>query len=97
MTSPLVVGTAFGLGAGQRSGVLDTKEGLYVLQTVTHTKVDSTKFVKELDEYRARAITAARQERVRSYLIALRDAAKIVDNREKVLQSGPAQDPSSAL
>jgi peptidyl-prolyl cis-trans isomerase D len=97
LTSPLVVGTAFGLGAGQRSGVLDTKEGLYVLQTVTHTKADSTKFVKELDQYRARAINAARQERVRSYLTALRGAAKIVDNREKVLQSAPAQDPSSAL
>ena len=97
LTSPLVVGTAFGLDAGQRSGVLDTKDGIYVLQTVTHTKADSTKFVKELDQYRARAIGAARQERVRSYLTALRGAAKIVDNREKVLQTGPAQDPSSAL
>lgn len=97
LTSPLVVGTAFGLDAGQRSGVLDTKDGIYVLQTVTHAKADSTKFVKELDQYRARAINAARQERVRSYLAGLRGAAKIVDNREKVLQTGPAQDPSSAL
>ena len=97
LTSPLVVGTAFGLDAGQRSGILDTKDGIYVLQTVTHTKADSTKFVKELDEYRARAIGAARQERVRAYLAALRGAAKIVDNRDKVLQTGPAPDPSSAL
>jgi peptidyl-prolyl cis-trans isomerase D len=97
LTSPLVVGTAFGLDAGQRSGILDTKDGIYVLQTVTHTKADSTKFVKELDQYRARAIGAARQERVRSYLTALRGAAKIVDNRERVLQTGPAQDPGSAL
>jgi len=97
LTSPLVVGTAFGLDAGQRSGVLDTKDGIYVLQTVTHAKADSTKFVKELDQYRARAINAARQERVRSYLAGLRGAAKIVDNREKVLQTGPAQDPISAL
>lgn len=88
LTSPLVVGTAFGLDAGQRSGVLDTKDGIYVLQTVTHTKADSTKFVKELDQYRAHAINAARQERVRSYLTGLRSAAKIVDNREKVLQTG---------
>ncbi len=97
LTSPLVVGTAFGLDAGQRSGVLDSKDGIYVLQDVTHTKADSTKFVKELDEYRARAISAARQERVRSYLTALRGAAKIVDNRDKVLRAGTAQDPSSAL
>jgi peptidyl-prolyl cis-trans isomerase D len=97
LSSPLVVGTAFGLDAGQRSGILDTKDGIYVLQTVTHTKADSTKFVKELDQYRARAIGAAKQERVRSYLTALRGAAKIVDNRDKVLQTGPAQDPASAL
>ena len=97
LTSPLVVGTAFGLDAGQRSGILDTKDGIYVLQTVTHTKADSTKFVKELDAYRGRAISAARQERVRSYLTALRSAAKIVDNRDKVLQTGPATDPSQSL
>jgi hypothetical protein len=91
------VGTAFGLEPGQRSGILDTKDGLYVLQGVTHTKADSAKFVKQLDEYRARAVNAARQERVRSYIAALRRAAKIVDNREKVLRAAPAQDPSSTL
>jgi peptidyl-prolyl cis-trans isomerase D len=97
LTSPLVVGTAFGLDAGQRSGVLNTKDGIYVLQTVTRTKADSTKFVKELDQYRASAINSAKQERVRSYLTALRSAAKVVDNREKVLQAAPAQDPGLAL
>jgi peptidyl-prolyl cis-trans isomerase D len=97
LTSPAVVGTAFGLGAGERSGILDTQDGLYVLQTIAHVKADSTKFVKELEQYRARAVNAARQERVRSYLAALQSAAKIVDNRDKVLQTGPAQDPTSAL
>jgi peptidyl-prolyl cis-trans isomerase D len=97
LTSPLVVGTAFGLEAGERSGVLDTEDGLYVLQTLSHTKADSAKFVKELDQYRARAVNTARQERVRSYLAALQSAAKIVDNRAKVLQTGPAQDPTTAL
>jgi hypothetical protein len=31
-------------------------------------------------------IAAARQDRVRGYLEALRQAAKVVDNRKKVLQ-----------
>jgi peptidyl-prolyl cis-trans isomerase D len=97
LTSPMVVGTAFGLEAGQRSGILDTKDGLYVLETVSHAKADSAKFVKELDQYRARAVNAARQERVRNYIVALQNAAKVVDNRDKVLQTGPVQDPSSAL
>ena len=97
LSSPIVVGTAFGLEAGQRSGILDTKDGLYVLQTITHTKADSAKFVKDLDQYRAQAVNAARQERVRSYLSALQSSAKIVDNRDKVLQSGPVQEPRSVL
>jgi len=96
LTSAIVVGAAFGLDAGQRSGVLDTEDGLYVIKTIEHTKADSAKFTKELDQYRANAINAARQERVRSYLAALQSTAKIVDNRDKVLQSGPARDPSSA-
>jgi hypothetical protein len=29
--------------------------------------------------------------------VALQNAAKVVDNRDKVLQTGPVQDPSSAL
>jgi peptidyl-prolyl cis-trans isomerase D len=91
LTNPVVVGTAFGLKAGERSGILDTKEGIYVLETLEHTKADSAAFVKGLDEYRARAINLARQERVRNYITALRSAAKIVDNRDKVLQTAPSQ------
>jgi peptidyl-prolyl cis-trans isomerase D len=95
LTNPVVVGAAFGLEAGHRSGILDTKDGIYVLETLEHTKADSTKFVKELQEYRGRLINLAKQERVRNYLTSLRKAAKIVDNREKVLRTaGPA--PSGA-
>jgi peptidyl-prolyl cis-trans isomerase D len=91
LTNPIVVGAAFGLEAGKRSGILDTKDGIYVLETLQHTKADSAAFAKGLDEYRARAINLARQERVRNYITALRNAAKIVDNREKVLQTGGPQ------
>ncbi|HEY6072346.1 MAG TPA: peptidyl-prolyl cis-trans isomerase, partial [Anaerolineales bacterium] len=91
LTNPVVVGTAFGLEAGQRSGILDTKDGIYVLQSLSHTKADSAKFVKELDQYRVRLINLARQERVRNYLSALRGAAKIVDNRDKVLKTSAPQ------
>ncbi|HEX3232585.1 MAG TPA: peptidylprolyl isomerase [Gemmatimonadales bacterium] len=90
LTNPVVVGTAFGLDSGQTSGLLDTKEGIYVVQSLQHTKADSAKFVKELDEYRGRMINLARQERVRSYLSALREAAKVVDDRKQVLRSAPA-------
>jgi peptidyl-prolyl cis-trans isomerase D len=86
LTDPIVVGTAFGLEIGRRSGMLDTKNGIYFVKVLEHVKADSAAFVKELDTYRARMINLARQERVRSYIEALRQSAKVVDDRKKVLQ-----------
>jgi hypothetical protein len=51
-----------------------------------HTKADSAKFVKEVDEYRSKMIDLARQDRIRGYMGALRESAKIVDNRAKLQQ-----------
>jgi hypothetical protein len=62
---------------------------------LAHTPADSAQFVKELDQYRARLLNLARQERVRNYLSSLRDAAKVVDNRDKVLQSAPQAPPGA--
>jgi peptidyl-prolyl cis-trans isomerase D len=92
LTDPRVVGTAFGLDVGQRSGLLDTPEGMYVMQVLEHTKADSAQFVKEVDEYRSKLINLARQDRIRGYMGALRESAKIVDNRAKLQQrQQPAQ------
>jgi peptidyl-prolyl cis-trans isomerase D len=86
LTDPQVVGTAFGLDVGQRSGLLDTREGMYVMQVLEHTKADSAQFAKEMDEYRSKMINLARQDRIRGYMGALRESAKIVDNRAKLQQ-----------
>jgi peptidyl-prolyl cis-trans isomerase D len=86
ITDPMVVGTAFGLDVGQWSGVLETPEGTYVLKVLEHTKADSAKFTKELDDYRSKMITLARQDRIRGFMSALRASAKIVDNRAKLQQ-----------
>jgi peptidyl-prolyl cis-trans isomerase D len=86
VTDPVVVGTAFGLDVGQRSGLLDTKDGIYFMKVLEHTKADSAAFAKDLDTYRAQMVRLAQQDRVRSYLAALRQNAKVVDDRKKVLQ-----------
>ena len=86
LTDPLVVGTAFGLDKGQRSGLLDTPDGMYVMESLEKVPADSAKFVKELDEYRSKMIDLARQARIRGYMAALRESAKIVDNRAKLRQ-----------
>jgi peptidyl-prolyl cis-trans isomerase D len=91
LDDPIVVGTAFGLDSGKISPLLDTKQGIYVLKVLQHTKADSAAFVKDLDDYRARMINRARQDRVRNYLEALRQAAEVQDDRKKVLQQGTAQ------
>jgi peptidyl-prolyl cis-trans isomerase D len=88
---PQLVGTAFGLDAGQRSGVVETKDGLYVIETLEHIPADSAAFAKDIDAYRAKTIRDLRETRVRNYLAGLRAAAKIVDDREKVLRQGSVQ------
>jgi len=97
LTNPVVVGAAFGLKEGERSGILDTKDGIYVIKALKREKADSAEFVKQLDEYRARSINAAKQERVRNFLSSLRKSAKVVDNRDKLFQSTPQQPTEASL
>jgi peptidyl-prolyl cis-trans isomerase D len=86
VTDPTVVGTAFGLDVGQRSGVLETPVGTYVMKVLEHTKADSAQFAKGLQEYRSKMINLARQDRIRGYMTALRQSAKVVDNRARLQQ-----------
>jgi peptidyl-prolyl cis-trans isomerase D len=92
---PRVTGTAFGLAAGKHSSLIDTKDGLYVLQVLERTAADSAAFVKDLNQTRAQANQQARQERVQTYVAGLRSTAKIVDNRSKVLQQARGQQQGS--
>ncbi|MFI5234507.1 MAG: SurA N-terminal domain-containing protein [Gemmatimonadales bacterium] len=92
--NPLVVGTAFSLAVGQRSPLLDTPDGIYLFEITARTPADSTAFQKQLGDLQVKAIQRARQDRVRSYLLALHTNAKIKDNREKLFQAAaqPALD-----
>ena len=77
--------------------MLDTKDGIYVMKALEHTKADSAAFAKDLDNFRAQMIRAARQDRVRSYLEALRQNAKVVDDRKKVLQQTARRDAAGGV
>jgi peptidyl-prolyl cis-trans isomerase D len=87
LPNPALIGVAFTLGKGQRSNLIDTKEGIYVLEVLDHQAADSAAFTKDLETLRLRGIQAARQDRVRTYLASLRKQAKVVDRRAEVLQS----------
>ncbi|MEP6572134.1 MAG: peptidylprolyl isomerase [Gemmatimonadota bacterium] len=94
--NPVLVGTAFSLDTGKVSGIIDTKEGLYMIRSLAHIKADSAEFTKKLDELRGKAITAARQERVRNYVTALKDAAKIVDQRSQLYKTDAQAEAAAA-
>lgn len=91
LQSPEVVGAAFSLKPGEHSQPIETKEGIYVLQGVAHIPADSAAFNEKLEELRRDAIRIARQNRVRNYLMALREAAKIKDNRQKLYEQSRTQ------
>jgi peptidyl-prolyl cis-trans isomerase D len=91
LQNPPVVGAAFGLPEGALSGVIETDEGLYVIRSVKKVPADSAEFVSKLEDYRRDAIRVARQNRVRNYLAALRDAARIEDNREALYEQARNQ------
>jgi len=90
-----VVGAAFVLKPGEHSGAIETPQGIYVLETVTLVPADSARFVKDLEKLRTDSIRRARQNRVRNYLQALKDAATIVDNRAEIYQRSQAQQAAS--
>jgi peptidyl-prolyl cis-trans isomerase D len=86
ISSPGVVGAAFGVDSGKTSAVIEDKEGLYVLEVLSRTRADSAAFVKELAQFRLRALQQARQERVQSFVAGLRTMAEIEDNRARLYE-----------
>lgn len=83
------IGTAFGLQPGQTSGVVEADDQLYIIQTVAITPADRKEFEQQKKLLRARVTQSAGEQRWQQFLVALKDNAKIVDNRDKMLhQSG---------
>lgn len=90
-----VVGTAFALKPGEHSAAIETPQGIYVIETISIVPADSAKYAKDLEKLRTDSIRRARQNRVRNYLQALKDAATIVDNRAQIYQRTQAQQAAS--
>ena len=87
---PLLTGAAFGLRAGERSGLIAGEGGHFLVETVFRKPADSTAWLAQRDTQRDAILQAARQGRVQAYLQALREKAKVVDRRKELYRT-PAQ------
>ncbi|MGE5761338.1 MAG: SurA N-terminal domain-containing protein [Gemmatimonadota bacterium] len=84
---PRVLGSAFRLGVGQRSGVIIGENRAFILQPLSRTSADSSAWRAQRDAQRESLMQNARQARVESYLAGLRQRAKVVDRRKELFQT----------
>lgn len=80
-------GAAFGTPVGEVSAVIAADEGVWVLQALGRTPADSAQFAAELPALRARELQSLRQLRVREFLTALREGARITDRRAELYRT----------
>jgi parvulin-like peptidyl-prolyl isomerase len=84
--SNAAIGTAFGLNVGQTSGVVEAEGALFILQTVAKTPASRQEFDQQKSAGQAQLSQSLAEQRWDLFLRALRDEARIVDNRAQLLQ-----------
>jgi peptidyl-prolyl cis-trans isomerase D len=81
---PFVLGAAFGLRPGEKTGLLAGEAGYYLLQGIAHAPADSAAWLKQRDQQRAALLQPIARARMQQFMAALRAQAKIVDRRKEV-------------
>ena len=84
------IGAAFGLAPMRVSGLVEADGNLVLVQLVKRVDADRTKWQQQLAQQRTRVVQALADEKWQQYLTALRETAKIVDNRRKLEQQAAA-------
>ena len=89
---PLVVGAAFGLRVGERSGVIDGQGGDFIVESLGRKMADSSAWLRQKDAQRTQLLAAVRQARIQQYVDGLRSKAKIVDRRKEIFRTQASAD-----
>lgn len=85
------IGTAFGLQPGERSGVVEANEMLYIIESTGRTYADEEQFRAQLPFLRQQTLASLQNQRWNQFLAALEEEADIVDARAQVLRPASSQ------
>jgi parvulin-like peptidyl-prolyl isomerase len=89
---PLVIGAAFGLSVGERSGVIAGEGGYFIIQSLGRKLADSSAWLAQRDLQRVQLRQSAQQARIAQYMEGVRAKAKIVDRRKELFRAVAAAD-----
>ena len=79
------VGAAFGTPLNQVSGVVETTAGLFIVRPVARTAASAAEFARNRAQIRQAVTTQLRRQAVERWLDSAKRAAKIKDNRDRML------------
>ncbi len=88
------VGTAFGIGVDDVSDPVESNQNVFLLERTGSEAADSAAWVAQVEAQRLQTVAGLRNSRLDQWLVALREAAEVVDRREEVL-AAPDEDASS--
>jgi len=92
---PVVVGAAFGLRVGERSGAIAGVGGSFIIESLGRKMADSSAWIRQRDAQRTQLLNAVRQARIQQYVDGLRAKAKIVDRRKDIFKTQAAADAAT--
>src|SRR6266568_4542658 len=94
---PLVVGTAFGLKVGERSGVIQGEKGDFIIESLSRKLADSTAWLAQRETQRTQLRQAVQQARIQQYMEGVRARAKVVDRRKDLFKSQASADAAATF
>jgi peptidyl-prolyl cis-trans isomerase D len=81
------IGAAFGLEVGQVSSLVSTPDAFFVVETTARTPADREAWAAQLHTQRQEVLAVLQNRRINQYLEGLREEARIIDQRDRVLTS----------
>jgi peptidyl-prolyl cis-trans isomerase D len=94
---PVVVGAAFGLKVGERSGVIQGEKGFFLIESLSRKLADSTAWLAQRETQRTQLRQAVQQARIQQYMEGVRARAKVVDRRKDLFKSQASADAAATF